>query len=156
MVGLALVIWIPCQSRNVVMLEHTNIIKFFIVYSQSQSILIFHVEDVLVQDTISVIPNTDWIHFHERIIFNCCKTGALRKWKLSQHVSNWCHTLSLCLSLMGKKSCPLHLARFFVKISYETSNLHDLNGSCQPIFFVYLVWIIIIVVTTGQVIMIIF
>lgn len=54
MLGSASVISVPCWSGNfVVMSEHTNIVIFFVAYSECQSVLILRVGDVIVQDTNS-------------------------------------------------------------------------------------------------------
>ena len=56
MLGPTSLILIPCQSKNFVMSEHANIVRLFIAYSESQSIPIVHVIDVIVKDTNSVNP----------------------------------------------------------------------------------------------------
>lgn len=79
--GSAFVILIPCRSRSLVMLEHTNIVRFFVAYSQSQSVLIVHVEDVITQDPQTFIEPqtlTDFISMKQWIVHRC-NTGNLRK-----------------------------------------------------------------------------
>lgn len=64
MLGSAFVILIPCRPRTLVMLEHTNIVRLFVAYSQSQSVLIVHVGDVIAQDPQTLIESqtlTDFI-----------------------------------------------------------------------------------------------
>ena len=74
-----LVILIRSRSRNFVISEHTNITIFFAAYSESQSVLIVHVGDMILT---TWTPNTDWLHFHETIIVNCFNISTLRKRKL--------------------------------------------------------------------------
>lgn len=50
----ALAILISCLSRKFAKLENTNIIRFFVAYSEYASILIVHMVDMIMQDTNSL------------------------------------------------------------------------------------------------------
>ena len=50
----ALAILISCLSRKFAKLENTNIIRFFVAYSEYASLLIVHMVDMIMQDTNSL------------------------------------------------------------------------------------------------------
>ena len=59
--GSTLVILIPCRPRNFVMSEHTNVVIFFVAYSEYQSVLVVHIAEEIAQDTNSELQH--WFDF---------------------------------------------------------------------------------------------
>ena len=55
MLGPTSAILIPCQSRDFVMLELANIVRFSVVYGEFQSVLVVHVGETIVQDITNLV-----------------------------------------------------------------------------------------------------